>query len=178
VVNEQEIIAAPADATFFSILDVRSNRQRSLQSSLSYTRTAESMGDVLGGALIRQSQLNSTNLSSAWGNLNIYDLAGIGYRVAGLDRKVVIILHYPDKSASKDIEELKRRMSEYSVTVRGLKTPRLSDLFDIGNPAATVYAQDSVLKVELRYKSDTPITLWSDMVIAKDFGFLMVFLKK
>jgi hypothetical protein len=69
-------------------------------------------------------------------------------------------------------------MSEYSVTVRGLKTPRLSDLFDIGNPAATVYAQDSVLKVELRYKSDTPITLWSDMVIAKDFGFLMVFLKK
>jgi hypothetical protein len=173
MVEEQEIIAAPADDIFFSVLDVSSDKQSSLEGSLPYTRVAESLGDVLGAALVPQSQLRSKNVSADWDKLHIYDLAGIAYQVEGQDRKVVIALHYADKSAASDINELSRRMAEYVVTTGGLKTPRLSDLFDIGKPAATVYGPDSILKVELVYKSGTPITLWSDLVVSQDLGFLV-----
>jgi len=173
MVKEGEIIAAPADDIFFSVLDVRSGKQSSLEDSLAYTRVAESLGDVLGAALVPQSQLRSKNVSADWDNLHTYDLAGIGYRVEGQDRKVVIALHYADKSAADDSDELGRRMAEYVVTTGNLKTPLLTDLFYIGDPEVTVYGPDSILKVELEYKPDTPRTLWSDMVQSQDFGFLV-----
>jgi len=173
MVKEGEIIAAPADDIFFSVLDVRSGKQSSLEDSLAYTRVAEALGDVLGVALVPQSVLRSENVSEDWDNLHTYDLAGIGYRVEGQDRKVVIALHYADKSAANDIDELNRRMAEYVVTTGNLKTPLLADLFYIGDPEVTVYGPDSILKVELVYKPDTPSTLWSDLVESQDLGFLV-----
>jgi hypothetical protein len=173
MVKEQEIIAAPADEFFFSVLDVRSGKQKSLEGSLAYTRIAESLGDVLGAALIPQSLLHSKNVNAGWNNLHSYDLAGVGYQVEGQDRKIVIALHYPDKSAADDITELNRRMAEYSVTAGGLNSPPLSDLFDIGDPEFTVYGPDSVLKVVLIYKTDTPSALWSALVESRDLGFLV-----
>jgi hypothetical protein len=173
VVKEREIIAAPADDIFFSVLDVRSGKENSLEDSLAYTRVAESLGDVLGAVLIPQSLLRSMNVSMDWDNLHTYDLAGIGYRVEGQDRMIVIVLHYSDKSASDDINELGRRMAEYVVTTGNLDTPLLSDLFNIGEPEVTTYGPDSILKVEFEYKSDTPSTLWSAMVQFQDLGFLV-----
>jgi len=173
MVKEREIIAAPADDIFFSVLDVRSGEQSSLEDSRAYTRVAEGLGDVLGAALVPHSLLRSTNVGADWDNLHTYDLAGIGYRVEGQDRKVVIALHYPDDSAADDIDELNRRMAEYVVTTGNLKTPLLSDLFNIGDPEATIYGPDSILKVELEYKPDTPSTLWSALVQFQDLGFLV-----
>jgi hypothetical protein len=173
MVEEQEIIAAPADDIFFSVLDVRSGRQGSLEDSLAYTRVAGSLGDVLGAVLIPQSILRSRNVSAEWANLHPYDLAGIGYRVEGQHRKVAIALHYPDRSAADDVDELARRLAEYVVTTGDLETPLLPDLFDIGEPEVTVYGPDSILKVELVYRPGTPGTLWSDMVPTQDLGFLV-----
>jgi len=85
----------------------------------------------------------------------------------------VIALHYADKSAANDIDELNRRMAEYVVTIGNLETLLLSDLFDIGDPEVTVYGPDSILKVELVYKPDTPGTLWSDLAESQDLGFLV-----
>ncbi len=172
--KDQEIIAAPADDIFFSVLEARSDKQSSLKDAPAYTRVAESLGDVLSAALVPQSQIHSQNVSAEWGNLHMYDLAGIGYRMDRQDRKVIIVLHYPDKSAAGDVEELGRRLADYSEITRNLETPRLADLFDIETPEATVYGTDSILKVELKYKSDTPSTLWSEMVESQDLGFLVV----
>jgi hypothetical protein len=173
MVTEGDIIAAPADDIFFSVLDVRSGQQSSLEDSLAYTRVAEALGDVLGAALVPQSVLRSENVSEDWDNLHTYDLAGIGYQVEGQDRKVVIALHYADKSAADDINELNRRLAEYVIRTGSLETPLLSDLFDVDDPEVTVYGPDSILKVGLVYKPDTPRTLWSDMVELRDLGFLV-----
>jgi hypothetical protein len=173
LVDEQEIIAAPADDVFFPVLDVSLGKRSSLEGSLTYSRVAESLGNILGAALVPQSQLRSENVGSDWGKLHMYDLAGIGYSVEGQDQKVVIVLHYSDKSAADDIDELNRRMAKYMVTTGGLKNTLLSALFDIGDPKVTVYEPDSILKVELVYKSDTRETMWSDLVEAHDLGFLV-----
>jgi hypothetical protein len=173
MVKEQELIAAPADDIFFSILDVRSGKQRSLKDSLTYSTVAGILGQVLGAALVPQSQLRSENVSMDWDKLHTYDLAGIGYRVEGQDRKLVIALHYTNKSAASDVNELNRRMAEYVVTSGGSKTPLLSDLFDIGEPEVAVYGSGSILKVELVYNPDSPSTLWSDLVESQDLGFLV-----
>jgi hypothetical protein len=174
MVEEREIIAAPADEILFSVLDVRAGKDKSLKESIAHTRVAEALGDVLGAALIPQSQLFSENVNTKWGRLHTYDLAGIGYIYGEEEQKVVIVLHYTDKSAANDIDELNRRMAEYVVTIGNLETPLLSDLFDIGEPEVTVYGPDSILKVELIYKPDTPRTLWSAMVEMQDLGFLVV----
>lgn len=63
---------------------------------------------------------------------------------------------------------------EYVETTGSRDTPLLSDLFDIGEPEAISYGPDSILKVELVYKPDTPSTLWSTLVEARDLGFLVV----
>ncbi len=174
MVSEQEFIAAPADDIFFSVLDVRSGKQDTLADSLAYTRVAEFLGDVLGAALVPQSVLRSENVSTDWDMLHTYDLASIGYQVEGQDRKIVIVLHYADKSASDDVDELAHRMAEYKVTTGNLETPLLSDLFSISDPRVTNYDTGSILKIELVYKPDTPSTLWSDLVVSRDLGFLLV----
>jgi hypothetical protein len=173
MVEEREIIAAPADDIVFSVIKSRSDKQKSLKDSLAYTRVAESLGDVLGAALVPQSLLRSENMSSDWGKLHKYDLAGIGYQVEGEDCELVIILHYPDKSAVGDVDEMTRRMAEYAVTAGNMKTPLLSDLFNIGNPKAIVFGPDSILKVEMVYKPDTSRTLWNELVVSQDLGFLV-----
>jgi hypothetical protein len=173
MVKEQEIIAAPADDIFFSIIDAYSGKRSALNNSTSYTRVAESLGDVLGAVLIPQSLLRSKNVKADWNMLHTYDLVGIGYGIEGQDIKLIITLHYPDKSASNDINEISRRMAEYAVISVGLSTPMLCDLFEIGKPEATTYGPDSILKVELIYKSDTPSWLWSTLVKSQDVGFLV-----
>ena len=174
MVQQREIIASPANDIFFLVLNTRSDKSNSLENSLSYTRVAEALGDVLGAAFIPQSIVqNSENVDKDWETLHTYDLAGIGYLVEGQDRKVVIALHYPDSSAADDIDELSGRMAEYMVTVGGLETSLLSDLFEIGKPKATTYNQDSILKVELVYMLETSSTLWSDLVESHNFGFLV-----
>lgn len=173
LVNEQEIIAAPADEIFFQVLNVRLGKEKSLGDSIAYTTVAASLGDVLGAAIIPRSQLQSKNVSTEWGELHEYDLAAIGYWMEGRDKKVVIVLHYPNKSAASDIEELKRRMAGY-VLMDGHPAPRgLADLFEIGEPAATAYEKDSVLKVELAYKANTRSYLWNTMVTLNELGFLV-----
>jgi hypothetical protein len=173
MVNEKEIIAAPADNTLFTILDVRSSQQNSLTSSLAYTRVAGSLGDILGAIFIPPSQLRSVNINKDWGKLHRFDLAGIGYRMEGQKPEMLIVLHYPDKSASDDISEISRRLAGYSVTTGSLKTPLLSDLFDIGTPEAAISGEDSILKIVLAYKTSTPRTLWYDLVSSMDLGFLV-----
>jgi hypothetical protein len=173
LVENQEIIAAPADDIFFPVLDARSGKQNSLSDSLAYTRIAGSLENVLGAALIRQSQLRSENIKADWGNLDIYDLAGIGYQVEGQERKLVILLHYADKSAANDIDEIKNRLTQYDITTMSFDNPSLSSLFDIGEPEAINYDSDSILKVELVYRPETPSTLWSELVESQDLGFLV-----
>lgn len=172
-VQEQDIIAAPADDEFFSVLDVRSGKQTSLKDLPAYTRTSEELGDILGAALIPRSMLRSNNVNSDWGKIGAYALIGIGYLVEGQERKMVIILYYPDKSALADIDEMKHRLAEYSITAGNAKTSLLSDLFIIGKPEATVLGTDSIMKIELKYKPETMSILWSDMVAARDLGFLI-----
>jgi hypothetical protein len=175
MVTDQEIIAAPADDVFFSALDARLSEQSSLKDSPTYTRVAHALtGGVLGAALIPQSILRSENVGADWGILNTYDLVGIGYLVEGQNRKIMLALHYPDNSAADDIDELNHRMAEYEVTNGVPKPSLLFDLFEIGKPEATTYGPDSILKVELVYKPDTPSTLWSALVESQDLGFLVV----
>lgn len=175
MVKQHEIIAAPAEDVLFSVMDVRSAKQNSLQDSLAYTRVAEILGDSLGAALIPQSVLQSENSGLNWDKLHTYDLAGIGYRVDGKDRKIVIVLHYPDNSASLDFDELSQRLSEYSLSFGQLENPYLSDVFNIGNPKAIIYDADSILQVELKYKANTSRALvWSSLEQMQNLGFLVV----
>ena len=173
MVSEQEIIAAPANDIFFSILDARSGKQGSLSDSPAYTGTVESLGDVLGAALVPGPLLRSENVSADWGDLHSYDLAGIGYRMEGQERKMVIALYYAGKSAGDDIAGIKRRLSEYKVSAGGLKTSLLSSLFDIGEPEAVDYGSGSVLRIELLYRAGTRSSLWSELVKSHDLGFLV-----
>jgi hypothetical protein len=81
--------------------------------------------------------------------------------VEGQDRKLTIVLHYPDGSAAADIDELNRRFPESMVTMGGLDTPRLlSDIFTIGERGDGLWA-DSILKFELAYKTDTRMEVWA-----------------
>lgn len=173
LVEEKEIVASPADSMFFLILDVRSAKQSSVKDSLAYTRVAGVLGDVLGAALIPISQLRSKNINTKWGSLHDYDLAGIGYRLEGQDAKAIVAIHYPDKSAASDSEELASRMAEYEITIGSLSTPRLSDLFDISAPKVLAYEADSILEIELAYKAGTPKTIWNSLVVSQDLGFLV-----
>jgi len=172
MVTDREIIAAPADAILFNVLDVCSVEESALDESPAYTRVAEALGDVSGAGLIPRSILRSLNVDAEWGTLHQYDLVGLGYIYGEKDPKLVIVLYYPDDSAADDIDELNRRMAEYVVAAGHLDTP-LSELFGIGEPEAISNGPGSILKVELTFRTDTRREIWKVMVQFEDLGFLV-----
>ncbi len=174
MVAANEIIAAPANSILFSLLDVRSAETSSIEDSPAYNDVAEALGDVLGAALIPQSQLISDNVADDWENLHYYDLAGIGYSFQEDEQKIVIVIHYPDDSANDDMQELDRRLSDYMTTLGGQNPLPLTDFFEVGESSATSYGPRSVLTIELVYKPDTPRSSWQPMIYMRDLGFLVV----
>jgi len=174
VVSNEQIIAAASENELFPILDTQSEQKTTIENLPAYTTTSSALGNVLGAALIPKSQLICEYVNEDWNRLHDYDLVGIGYFFQEDLPSIYITIFYPDDSAKKDVDELRRRLSEYEVSIEGLSSKQLSGLFDIGYPEVIDYESGSVLKTELTYKTDTPRFLWVALILTCDLGFLVV----
>lgn len=175
MVTGDRIIAARSDELLFPLLDAPQNKANTLANSVPYTSIAETLGDVLGAAFVPPSKTGAENTGPDWDRLHDWDLAGIGFTVEDEDLKLIIALHYPDGSASNDIDELSCRMSHYLVAPEmGPDPALLSETFTIGKPEAITDKTGSVLKVELDYKAEEIRLPWYFLITLQQLGFLAI----
>ena len=194
-VLDDTLVTAPATDILTGVLDTVAGKQESILNNAAGAALADSLGDVLSGAIIAPDRIINPNsgqsggiqpfdfeIPADWGKLHQYVLAGMGYKAGGQgDRFWTVSLFYNDASAaSADAGTLAARMNSYILNTQfkdrggaASKSVPLTDMYDIGQPRVQEYPGGVTLTVECRLKPETGSSHWFSFgLTTRDLLFL------